>query len=382
MVRELGKYIALSLVALVLFLVQQHELYRRERVMDLLEELSRFADEAAAFVGAALILVVLVVVIRRIGESRRRERVYKRVASGSTVMLLPRADWKPIDFKQVKIWGRAIDALPPDEHLSFEICGNGDSAAFYLHGSREGVAAALTHFKIEWPGLFYRPSNGEMDPFLSKDRKVWWIELRPHSYRMVRANTVDPLRAIFSEIGMTPSTDGLAGVQIIIKRGSGKIARELRQQAIAMHDIQTQSRGAKAMASREARELADRAMAHFLDVTVRVVGIGKTLDVARQIAGRLATSLRTSFESTNPLIVVRQGQDSDVVGMRRPGASYVWSSDDLAALGHLGGHDLLETFPNLQVAPARFLPADPAMRFDPAKHRIAPVRVKDQGKKQ
>jgi hypothetical protein len=61
-----------------------------------------------------------------------------------------------------------------------------------------------------------------------------------------------------------------------------------------------------------------------------------------------------------------------VVLRREPGRrACPWSAADLAQLAHLAGSDLLGLAPRLQTAPARYLPADPAMRFDPAVYRTA-----------
>jgi hypothetical protein len=51
-------------------------------------------------------------------------------------------------------------------------------------------------------------------------------------------------------------------------------------------------------------------------------------------------------------------------------------ASDLAFLAHLPGRDLMQLAPRLATAPARYLPADPEMRFDAGKHRTVFLEAK------
>ena len=52
---------------------------------------------------------------------------------------------------------RLADALPHDEHVSFELSGNDVDSFFGLHASSEGLRASFTQIKAEWSGVQSRP---------------------------------------------------------------------------------------------------------------------------------------------------------------------------------------------------------------------------------
>jgi hypothetical protein len=315
-----------------------------------------------AGVVLAIILLLVLLVWRwklRIAEKRA---ILDRVASGPTVQLLPRADWKAVPTGDNQIWARIANALPPGEHISFEICGNADQSYFALHGSKEGVSAAITQIVAELPGLFYRPLAEE------QAGAIYWIELSPVSFeRAVRA-AGDPLRAVLLEIASLRHGHGM--VQIIARRNAS--ARlTLRRKAFAARDEELESNGMRALRKREAKELEVRAQDATLDCTVRVIGISKDHFAAQQIARRLAIAISSSFGPENPLRPVHKGADARPVIRREPGKMQVWAARELAALAHLPDRDAIQLAPRLLHAPARYLPADPEMRYDESKHRTA-----------
>lgn len=323
---------------------------------------------ALAIVG----VVALFIALGRAGRKRRAaQRLRDRVAAGPTVLLLPRADWKPVQPDRVQVWARLADSLPHDEHIAFEIAGNQDGLAFSLHGSEDGVRAALTQFKAEWPGLFRKPVQAEDDPAcLPEGWQVWWVELAPASFEQaVQAVSDDPLRAVFIEINGVLG-QGRALVQVIARRNFGA-RKQLGQRAFAARDDQSPSKGVRALRSQEAKEFEARARMDFLDVTLRVAGLADTRERAQGIARGLARAVAASFGGTNPVQPVRQGADPRPLLRREPGRMTPWTAGDLAALAHLPGSDLMQLAPRLQTAPARYLPADPEMRFDPARYRTA-----------
>jgi len=299
-------------------------------------------------------------------NGRARQTVLQRVADGPTLQLLPRADWKRVDPEEVQVWARLADALPHDEHISFEIGGSQDGLAFGLHGSAEGVRAALTQFKAEWPGLFHKPHTETVPSGWA----VWWVELAPAAFeRALRVTSADPLRAVLIELnGVLGQGRGL--VQVIAKRNFGA-RKALGEKAFAARDEETPSKGVHALRTQEAKELEARARATYLDVTVRAVGLADTPPRAQGIARGLARALAASFDGGNPLQPVRQGSAAQVVARRAPGRMAPWSASDLAYLAHLAGSDLLALAPRLATAPARYLPADPEMRFEANRYHTA-----------
>lgn len=327
---------------------------------------------AALAAGGGGLLVLLALLFWRVRRRRREmQALLDRVAAGPTVLLLPRADWKPVQPDRVQVWARLADSLPHDEHIAFEVAGNEDGLAFSLHGSEDGVRAALTQFKAEWPGLFRKPVQAEDDPARPPDGwQVWWVELAPASFEQaVQAVSDDPLRAVFIEINGVLG-QGRALVQVVARRNFGA-RKQLGQRAFAARDEQSPSKGVRALRSQEAKEFEARARMDFLDVTLRVAGLADTRERAQGIARGLARAVAASFSGTNPVQPVRQGTDPRPLLRRQPGRMVPWAAGDLAVLAHLPGSDLMQLAPRLQTAPARFLPADPEMRFDPARYRTA-----------
>lgn len=320
---------------------------------------------------ALLVLGIGLVWVRQRAAQRARMEMERRVAQGPTVLLLPRADWKPVKPEDVRLWARLADSLPHEEHISFEIFGNESGVGFGLHGSEEGVRAALTQFKAEWPGLFRKPLCEEEDPArVPEGWSAWWVELSPASYEQaVTAVAEDPLRAMLIEInGVLGQGRGL--VQVIARRNFGA-RKKLGERAFAARDEVSPSKGVRALRSQEAREFEARARMDFLDVTVRVAGLADTAERAQGIARGLARAVAASFSGTNPVQPVRQGGDAGVLEMRTMGQAVPWAAGDLAYLAHLPGRDLMELAPRLQTAPARYLPAEEDMRFDANRYRTA-----------
>jgi hypothetical protein len=384
-VPEWLRYLLLAVLAGGLLVLQRRnprwlqELLQPAGRRDLLEALRGWWAAAGMRIGLIVLAAALVVGLivgggmlwRAVRRRRAEKALLERVASGPTVQLLPRADWKRLDPEDVQVWVRLADALPHDEHLAFEIGGNQDGLAFSLHGSAEGVRAALTQFRAEWPGVFRKAVAAEED--LARPVEgwaVWWVELAPAAFeRAVQAASADPLRAVLIELnGVLGQGRGL--VQVIARRNFG-VRKALGERAFAAREVETPSKGVRALRTQEAKELEARARATYLDVTVRVVGLADTSERAQGIARGLARAIAASFDSGNPVQPVRQGSDPQIVMRRAPGRMAPWSASDLAFLAHLAGSDLLGIAPRLATAPARYLPADPEMRFDAGKHHTA-----------
>ncbi len=367
----------LGLLAGLLLLANRLRLFTpvgRRKALHALEAVPWGAVTAAA---AALLLVALGAYafwrLRRRAEERARiEAIYQAVAAGPTVFLLPRLDGRPVKPGEVQVWARMADALPHDEHLSFEIGGMEDEIAFALHGSENGVRAALTQFHAEWPGLHRKPAGADKpDPAqLPQGWSVWWVELAPAQWQeAVRPATEDPLRAVLVELNAVQGqARGL--VQVIARRNFGA-RKQMGEMAFAARDAETPSKGVRALRQQEARRFEERARQTFLDVTLRAVGLADTPERAQGIARGLARAIAASFSGRNPVQPVRQGDDPAVVVQRQPGRMAPWAAEELAGLAHLAGSDARSLAPRLAAAPAKYLPADPEMRFDAQQYRTA-----------
>jgi hypothetical protein len=302
-------------------------------------------------------------------RSLAQQQMLARVASGPTLLLLPRADWRPIQPANVQVWTRMADALPHEEHLSFEISGSEEGLAFGLHASTEGLRAAMTQFKSEWPGLHSKAV--QTDPAQAPNGwQVWWVELTPADpEQAVLAVSDDPLRAMLIEVnGVLGQGRGL--VQVIARRNFG-MKKTLGQKAFAARDEETRSKGVRALRQQDAKRYEERAGQAYLDVTLRAVGMADTEERAQGIARGLARSIAASFGGNNPVQPMQQGRDPQPVLLRLPGKHSPWASTDLAYLAHLAGSDLIQLAPRLMTAPARYLPADPEMRLVMDLHRTA-----------
>lgn len=319
---------------------------------------------------AVLILVLLIALpVLRITLRRRRARqtaqaIQQQVANGPTYLLLPRADWKPVDPARVKLWGRLATALPRDEHIAFEIVGSGTELAFALHGSPEGVRAALAQIKAEWPGV-QRRGVTEDHAVLPQDWHLHWCEIAPSTWEedIVPLST-DPLRAVLTEINGVVGR-GRAMLQIIARADFGT-RRAVGQKAVAKRGEKAPHAGVQALRRKEASLLEKRFERTFLQVTVRAVGMADTQERAQGMARGLARAVCASFSSKNSVTVVREGNDPAVVLGRVPGQTRPWADNEIAALGHLTGADMLTLAPRLRVASAQSLPVAPAMRVTAA----------------
>lgn len=153
-------------------------------------------------------------------QRQAQAEITERIATGPTVLLLPRSDWKPVDPLKVNLWGRLADALPHDEQVSLEVFGNGLEIAFALHASENGLRAALTQIKAEWPGIQRRTVSD--DPtHLPEGWAIYWCECVPAVWdRPVTSITPDPLRAALVELNAVMGR-GRGMLQIIAKNDFG-----------------------------------------------------------------------------------------------------------------------------------------------------------------
>jgi hypothetical protein len=362
--REAFKYGGLALVALVFALGSKFGLFTsaESRLALWTQIVERFvAYRFWLIFGAAFFASIPIV--KFVAKNKNVQAINQRVASGPTMLLLPRSDWRPVDPSKINLWGRMADALPHDEHLSFEIGGSDTDLFFALHGSDEGVRAAMNQFKSEWPGVQRRPA--ETDPAsLLEGWHIHWVELRPRFWKEpIVALSSDPLRSVLVEVnGVIGRGRGL--VQIIARNDFGTRAK-LGTAAFNARAQQVQNAGVRALRTKEARSLEERAERAFLQVTIRCIGIADSESRAEGVARGLARAVSASYGHSNPVKPARSGKDHRPVIERQMGKSQAWADDELATLAHLTGSDMLFVAPRLKTASAKSLPPDPEMRVTP-----------------
>ncbi len=330
--------------------------------------------QSGRWILPTIVIITLVLLIwgALVWRKRAQRRAYQaelvqRVAIGPTVLLLPRADWKPVDPSKVNLWGRLADVLPRDEHLSFEVFGNDTEIAFALHASEAGARAALTQFRAEWPGMGRR--TAEEDPAaLPAEWHIYWCECQPaHWDKPVQAIASDPLRGVLVELnGIVGRGRGM--LQVIAASDFGT-RRAVGQKAIAARGEVIPHAGVRALRQKEARTLDKRFDRTFLQATVRTVGLADTPERAQGMARGLARAVTSAFGPGNPVKVVAEGSDPQPVAQRIPGQTQAWGDHELAQVAHLVGQDMLTVAPRLKAASAKSLPVAPPMRVTPAMRR-------------
>ena len=320
---------------------------------------------AMLFLGLVVGIMVLLRLRKRAARQRYQAEIERKVAQGPTVLLLPRADWKPVYPERINVWGRLADALPHDEHLSFEIFGSGAEIAFGLHASEKGLRAALTQFKAEWPGMGRRDIDD--DPAKVPDGwSIWWCECQPSTWDVpIDAISSDPLRSVLVELnGVVGRGRGL--LQVIAKSDFGT------RKAVGQRAVEARGEGGKiphagvrALRQKEARMLEKRFDRTFLQATIRTVGMADTQERAQGIARGLARAVTSAFGPANPVKRVREGQNPEPVLARSPGVTQAWGDNELVYLAHLVGQDMQTVAPRLMVASAKSLPVAQPMRVTP-----------------
>ena len=323
------------------------------------------ANAVWVYVGLGVfnVLIFSFVGIRAWRARRKQAALDARVKTGPTILLLPRSDWKAVDPSKVEVWGRVADALPHDEHLSFEVGGSDTELFFALHGSEDGLRAAMTQFKSEWRGVQRRPVT-EDPALVPQDWHIHWVELCPQDWKEpIQALSDDPLRSLLVEVnGVVGRGRGL--LQVIARNDFGTRAR-LGRAAFAARAEEVKNAGVRALRTKEARGLEERAERTFLQATVRCVGIADSEARAQGIARGLARAVSASYGHRNQVKPVNSGSDPRPVLERRMGKSQPWADNELATLAHLTGGDMLFVAPRLKTASAKSLPPDTEMRVVP-----------------
>jgi len=361
---EAIKYIGLAMLALAFTLGNKYGLFTSaEARAELLTQITVLLNEYRTWLIGGTLLLTSFPVIKMVMKNRRAALIQKGVSQGPTLLLLPRSDWKPVDPGKVGIWARLADALPHDEQISFEVGGSDTDLFFALHGSEDGVRAALTQFKSEWPGLQRRPVETE-PASVPESWHIYWVELCPHNWKEpILSLSNDPLRSVLVEVnGVIGQGRGL--VQVIARNDFGTRAK-LGTAAFNARAEPVGNAGVRAIRTKEARGLEGRAGRAFLQVTVRCVGIADSESRAQGIARGLARAVSASYGHRNPVKPVKYGKDPRPVLERRLGKSQAWADDELATLAHLTGSDMLFVAPRLKTASAKSLPPDPEMRVTP-----------------
>ncbi len=222
---EVIKYAGLSMIVLVFTLGNKYGLFTSaDARAELLAQITTWLNLYRFWLIGGALLMTSFPVIKFMMKRRRAAWIQKGVSEGPTLLLLPRSDWKPVDPGKVAIWARLADALPHDEQISFEVGGSDTDLFFALHGSEDGVRAALTQFKSEWPGVQRRPVETE-PANVPEGWQVSWVELCPHNWKEpIQSLANDPLRSVLVEVnGVIGQGRGL--VQIIARNDFGTRAK-------------------------------------------------------------------------------------------------------------------------------------------------------------
>ena len=323
------------------------------------------ANAVWVYVGLGVfnVLIFSFVGIRAWRARRKQAALDARVMAGQTIFLLPRSDWKAVDPAKVEVWGRVADALPHDEHISFEVGGSDTELYFALRGSEDGLRAAMTQIKSEWVGVQRRPVT-EDPAAVPQDWHIHWVELCPQDWKEpIQALSNDPLRSLLVDMNAVVGR-GRGMVQVIARNDFGTRAK-LGRSAFAARAEVVKNAGVRALRTKEARGLEERAERTFLQVTLRCVGIADSETRAQGIARGLARAVSASYGHRNPVRAVKAGKDPRPVLERRMGKFQPWADNELATLAHLTGGDMLFVAPRLKTASAKSLAPDTEMRVVP-----------------
>jgi hypothetical protein len=189
--------------------------------------------------------------------------------------------------------------------------------------------------------------------------------VRPASWKEpITALADDPLRAALVEINAVIGRG--RGLLQVVARSDFGTRRKLGLSAFNARAGQVQNAGVRAIRTKEARSLEERAERAFLQVTIRCVGLADTQTRAEGIARGLARAVSSAYGQRNPVRPIRSGRDPRPVLERRMSTRpQAWADDELSSLAHLVGSDMLFVAPRLKTASAKSLPPDPEMRVLP-----------------
>jgi len=296
----------------------------------------------------------------------QRKTIGQAVAEGETWLLLRPKEARPVDIEKVTLWKRLAYSQPTKEHFSFEVFGNSDKQGLAFHGSKIKTRSVLREFFQEWPDMQRRTVGEEEPAFVPEGWCVHWVEVGPTSVENpIIASSRDPLLGLLSEIADIPGPTR-ALVQVIA-RSDTATRRWLGQKSAAVRVEEVKNAGVRYQRAREAKILEERGSRLFLQVVIRVAAISPSLERAQGAAIALANTLCNQFGPENPVIILAQARPRKTIYLAaRPiegGAVRSWADNEIVALAHLPGGDVLKFAPLLSTGSAKSLPARPDLRL-------------------
>lgn len=325
--------------------------------------------------GTPVVLVLLLII--NLGSIKRRQgKINQKIKNdGITYLILPRPDADPVIANQVTLWHRIALALPYYKHISFEMSGGEDGVVFSLRSTnKDDARTILSKIIAEWPGTQMRIAMPEEDPLPTE---AHFVEVRAlKSDQPIVASTADPMKALLSEIALLPK--GVrAGLQALVredpftrlkysrkaddktrKKPDPKMSPIIINTGQSKHHALTPS----AEQRRHIRWLDERAQEAFMEVRLIIWASAGT--ESAKIAKNLAKTVAAQYHPNNKLITGWRIRRGNVQARTFPTFSgRPWVAGELGTIAHLVGRDGLFAAPALQVAPAKTLPAPPAIRI-------------------
>ncbi len=327
--------------------------------------------------GAPVVLILLLL-MNLWSIKRRQAKINEKIkAGGVTYLILPRPDADPVIASQVTLWHRIALALPYYEHISFEMSGGEDGVGFSLRSANEEVARLiLSKIIAEWPGTQMRVATAESDPLPTE---AHFVEVRAlKKDQPIVATTLDPMKALLSEIALLPK--GVqAGLQVLVRedpftrlKHSRKADEKTRKKPdpkmgpiiINSGHGGTPTIRPSAEQQRHIRWLDERAQEAFVEVRLIIWAKASDTGSSARIAKNLAQTVAAQYHPNNKLIKGWRIKQGNVQARTFPTfKGRPWVAGELGTIAHLVGSDGLLAAPALRVAPAKPLPAPPAVRI-------------------
>ena len=331
------------------------------------------APYAAGAVGISVVGGGAWLVWSRFDSQRRmaaQAEANAKVASGPTLVILPRPDWKRVEIGKVALWNRLADIL--NEHIAFELTGNEMDSFFTLHAAEGTIDDVITQMGVEWINVERRPLGNTPDPAQAHlGENVCWIELTPsNSDVSITPVGDDPLLAVMTYLAGLPDTArGL--LQIVARPNAGhratlqykadqlRVAKTVEGQTNKSYQAYLRAETQKQKG--ESKDLEARLESSFFSVTIRCAIFDADPKLAEMRAKKLAKVVAGQFKASNPMKLSEVERKAEPLQKRAMGTTGIWADNELAALAHLTGENALDLLPSLRTASAVNLPPARAM---------------------
>jgi hypothetical protein len=360
------KTIILSIAALFLFgfsMIANLEPSQRHRLQPYL---TRGVRITVPVVGALVVLIGSIKVYQRYTIRQQRIIIGQSVAEGETWLLLRPKEARPVDIDKVTLWKRLAYAQPTGEHFSFELFGNSEKQGLAFHASKIKTRSVLREFFQEWPDMQRRTVGEEEPAFVPEGWYIHWVEVGPSSAENpIIVSSRDPLLGVLSEIADVPAPTR-ALVQVIA-RSDTTTRRQLGLKSAAVRSGEVKNAGVRYQRTKEAKSLEERGSRLFLQAVIRVAAISPNPDRAKGSAIVLANTLCNQFGPDNPVVILAQAKPRKPITLAarsiEGGTVRSWADNEIVALAHLPGGDVLKYAPLLTTGSAKSLPAKPDLHL-------------------